>query len=678
MFETVLRGKAGTPVDVCVSLRRILRGDGSLRFISAHLRDVTQLKSLREERATEAKFRGLLEAAPDAMVIVGADGLITLVNSQTERLFGHAREALLGEPIEMLLRGASLHTSRWRQMGAAGVDLFGLRQDGTEFAAEMSLSPIETASGTLITAAIRDVTERKQMEARMEQANRLKSEFLANMSHELRTPLNAIIGFAELMHDGEVEVDSPQHREFLDHILTSSHHLLQLVNDILDLSKVEAGKMEFRPEAVDMKKIVEEVVAMLGPIASSKQIHVETAMDVAVKDIVLDPARLKQVLYNYLSNALKFTPEGGRVTVSAVPEAGDMFRLEVEDTGVGIKPDDLDRLFVEFEQLDATFAKRHSGTGLGLALTKRIVDAQGGFVGVRSVPGEGSVFHAVLPTRQRPSSALARRPTDGPEVLVIDDDSNDLDLLTAILAGAGYVVTTATTGAEGLSKFVAGNFDAVALAIPLPDMSGLQVLHEIRESTRTPNIPVVVVTVVVETGAIRGFPVQDVIGKPCDARALSAALIRAGVFPDSPGPVVVVDDDPSALAEIGSALEALGYRTICHRSGQTALEATHRVPPAAIIVDLLMPGMNGFEFLEWFRDQPSNRDVPVLVASAQDLSRDQEMRLREDAHTAPDKGAGNIIDLLSLLQELRPVLPRPATTGGMGDKAGKGAVIHVR
>ena len=459
MFEGVLRRKDGTPIDVRVTLQLVRGRDGAVRFIAANHKDVSQLKNLLHERASDAKFRGLLEAAPDAMVIFGSDGLIALVNGQTEKMFGYPREDLLGESVDRLLpeRFRSHQAGRPSAsfdpvipVGEPALDLYGRRRDGSEFPIDITLSPMQTRSGKLITAAVRDITERKHLEERMQHANRLKSEFLANMSHELRTPLNAIIGFAEVMYDGEVEPGSPQCQEFLSHILTSSHHLLQLVNDILDLSKIEAGKMEFHPEPVEISQVVEEVVSMLGAIAAAKRISVETAIDVAVTSIVLDPARLKQVLYNYLSNALKFTPPGGRVTISAVLEDADRFRLEVEDTGSGIQPEDLDRLFVEFQQLDEQLTKKHSGTGLGLALTKRIVTAQGGSVGVRSVPGQGSVFHAVLPRSTQvapPTPTGPKRPTGEPAIVVIDHhggrDSEHLHLLTAILSGAGYQVTTA-------------------------------------------------------------------------------------------------------------------------------------------------------------------------------------------------------------------------------------------
>ncbi len=230
-----------------------------------------------------------------------------------------------------------------------------------------------------------------------EQSNRFKSSFLANMSHELRTPLNAIIGFAELLYDGHVRPEAPQHKEFLGDILSSGRHLLQLINDVLDLSKVEAGKLLFQPEPVALEPFVAEVIVAFRTAAADKHIRIDITVDTTLGQIEIDPARLKQILYNYVSNALKFTPPGGRIAVRAQPEADRAFRLEVEDSGIGIGAEEINRLFAEFEQLDAGAAKKHAGTGLGLALTKRLVEAQGGSVGVRSLPGSGSIFHAVLP-----------------------------------------------------------------------------------------------------------------------------------------------------------------------------------------------------------------------------------------------------------------------------------------
>jgi PAS domain S-box-containing protein len=378
---------------------------GKARGFIKVTRDVTEFKK------AEDKFRGLLESAPDAMVIVNRMGEIDMVNGQVEKLFGYRREELLGKKIEILIpqrfrpshpghRDGYFASSKPRPMGA-GLELYALRKDGTEFPAEISLSPMELPEGTFVTAAIRDTSERKRLleeeNRRMQEANRLKSEFLANMSHELRTPLNAIIGFSELMYHEKVGPVSADHKEYLGDILTSGRHLLQLINDVLDLTKVEAGKMEFRPEVLDLLKVVAEVRDILRGLAAAKEITVEVKVDESLPPVILDGSKLKQVLYNYLSNAIKFTPERGFIQVRLTPEKTGWFRLEVEDNGIGIKPGDLRRLFIEFQQLDSGSTKKYAGTGLGLALTKRLVEAQGGQVGVRSEAGKGSVFFALFP-----------------------------------------------------------------------------------------------------------------------------------------------------------------------------------------------------------------------------------------------------------------------------------------
>jgi PAS domain S-box-containing protein len=415
--------KDGTEFPAEISLAPIETEVG--RVTTAAVRDIT------ERRRAEDKFRGLLESAPDAMVIVSSDGQIVLVNAQTETLFGYSRDELTKMSVDQLVperyrvrhpghRVSYFKGPNVRPMGA-GLPLHALRKDGSEFPAEISLSPIETADGTFVTAAVRDITDRLRLEEirrksqeleeqnrrieleeqnrRMQEANRLKSEFVANMSHELRTPLNSIIGFAELMYTGKVGPVSSGHEEYLQDILTSSRHLLQLINDVLDLAKVESGKIEFRPTPVELSKIVGEVRDILRGLAAEKRTKVDIQVDPELTSIVLDPAKLKQVLYNFLSNAIKFTPEGGHIVVRVVPESSEMLRIEVSDTGIGVRKEDLHRLFVEFQQLDASTSKRYPGTGLGLALTKRITEAVGGRVGVSTEIGKGSTFYATFPRR---------------------------------------------------------------------------------------------------------------------------------------------------------------------------------------------------------------------------------------------------------------------------------------
>ncbi|HTE06524.1 MAG TPA: response regulator, partial [Planctomycetota bacterium] len=489
------------------------------------------------------------------------------------------------------------------------------------------------------------------------------SEFLANMSHELRTPLNAIIGFADLLHKGRVSPGMPEYAEFLDDIRSSGRHLLRLINDVLDLSKVEAGKMEFQPEPVDVSMLLEEVLGILRTTILDKNILVESQVDDRLADTVLDPARFKQLLYNYISNALKFTGRDGRIQVRIQSELdGRILRVEVEDNGVGIGPEDLGRLFNDFQQLDAGTAKQHGGTGLGLALTRRLVEAQEGRVGVRSVRGQGSVFHAALPRRTSadlPFSGPPPAPSTGPgkpSVLVVEDDIRDRGIIVRTLVDAGYEVEVAATGAQALERWRDGAHDAITLDLLLPDMSGLDVLREIESGDGRRRAPVIVITVVTEKGAVAGFAVHDFLSKPFDGAALLASLHRAGVFPARPGDVLVVDDDPASLRLMSATMTQLGYGAACVGSGPEGLAIAQRQPPRAVVLDLMMPGMDGFEFLDLFRQIPSCRRVPVIVWSMKDLTGEERARLKASTNGILAKAGDRAVHLV---EELRVLLEAP-------------------
>ncbi len=360
------------------------------------------LQIIERRREQQRQLQALLDSTPDAIIVINDAGLVRYVNQAAVALFGRSREELLGESLGFSVRDIE------------PAEIVIPRADG-ERICEMRVVPFTWDEEKTYLASIRDVTVRRQAEAlreraaqlerenaRIVEASRIKSEFLANMSHELRTPLNAIIGFSELLAQGRIDSKTETHHRFTNHILTSGKHLLQLINDVLDLAKVEAGKICFHPEPVQLDTLVNEVVTVLESLAARKQVRIVTRHDPAVHGAFIDPGRFKQVLYNYLSNALKFTPDRGQIVVRVLPEGDTLFRVEVEDNGPGIAPADIGRLFQEFQQLESGSAKRHGGTGLGLALTKRMVEAQGGSVGVRSVLGQGSVFHAVLPLRAAP------------------------------------------------------------------------------------------------------------------------------------------------------------------------------------------------------------------------------------------------------------------------------------
>ena len=382
----------------------------------------------------DQRFRQLLDAAPDAILQVDEEGRIVLLNRVTETMFGYSRDELLGQPVEVLIpeqlrKAHGSHRTRYRTQPAtramgSGLALEGLRKDGSRFPVEISLSPASSEEGFHVTAIIRDTTERKladdrfraaqekytqklaetnrELELRsreVERADRLKSEFLASMSHELRTPLHTIIGFSELL--GE-ELEGPlneKQKRFVQHIHNDSMHLLELINDILDLSKIEAGRLELRPEPFDLTAVVAESVLSVRTLADAKMLAIETALNVPVA-LDADRLRVKQVLVNLLSNAVKFTPDGGQVRIEARIQDG-LVTIAVSDTGVGIPIEEHQSIFDKFHQVGATAKGVREGTGLGLAITKRLVEEHGGSIRVESEPNRGSRFTFTIPL-QRP------------------------------------------------------------------------------------------------------------------------------------------------------------------------------------------------------------------------------------------------------------------------------------
>jgi PAS domain S-box-containing protein len=632
-------------------------------------------------RSRERDLAVTLDSIGDAVIATDSEGRITRMNPVAEQLTGWPRAEAIGaslrdvfcienedtrkpveSPVERVLREGTV-------VGLANHTAL-VSRDGRRIPIADSGAPIQAPGGAIegVVLVFRDASEERnqtrirvrsvELEAenrRVLEASRLKSEFLANMSHELRTPLNSIIGFAELLHDGEVGPVAPQQREFLGDILTSGRHLLQLINDVLDLSKVEAGRMEFHPEPVDVVALVAEVSAALRGLASAKRIEIATSVADEVRHVVADAGRLKQILYNYLSNALKFTAEGGRVQVRASAEGDHGFRLEVEDNGVGIAADDLRRLFVEFQQLDAGRAKRHQGTGLGLALTRRLAEAMGGTVGVESTPGTRTVFHVELPRRAATTTALPLRrrlsqvAPGVPVVLVVEDDPEDQDHIVRVLSANGYGFETASTVAQALALCRQRSYDAITLDLLLPDGSGLDVLRALRSSGPNKNAPVVVITMVVDK-AVSGYVVHDVLPKPLEAGALLAALRRAGATPDG-GDVLVVDDDPSSLKLMSATLAQLGYRAACFRDGESALAALVDLRPRAVVLDLVMPGMDGFRFLELFRARPEHVATPVLVWTVKDLTPEDRGVIDASAHGVLPKGGSRGNALAAALRE---------------------------
>jgi CheY-like chemotaxis protein len=425
---------------------------------------------------------------------------------------------------------------------------------------------------------------------------------------------------------------------------------------------VESGKFEFFPEPIDLGVLIREVIDILHTSIQRKQIRLSVDIDLALASLELDPARLKQVLYNYLSNAIKFTPEGGAIAVRAMADGPLHFRLEVEDNGIGIAASDLPRLFNDFQQLDAGYTKQHQGTGLGLALTRRLVRAQGGSVGVRSTPGQGSVFFLVLnrhdgtdapidATGLAPAAATASAATS---VLVIDDDGQRQSRIVRDLSEAGFRVDVATTGEQALRRARGRAYDAITLDLMMPDLGGLAVLDSIRGEGASRASPVVSVSMPVDDGTTATFAIANVLSKPIrvDEVVASMARFRAGAA-GRPN-VLVIDDDTIALELMRATLLGLGIEAVCVADGREALRDIGRHRPDAIILDLMMPGFDGFEVLDALRQLPDWRDTPVFIWTSMILTVEESASLSRSAQAILGKGGGELAVMLDALRRWRP------------------------
>jgi PAS domain S-box-containing protein len=414
-YESLRRTKRGSLIYVDISSKTICNERGETQYILSSKKDVTHLKAMRDAKLLDAKFRDLLESMPDSIVMANLTGRIVLANSQAEKLFGYASGALRGKLIEILLpeRFRNSHVGhrsdyfgqpRTREMGA-GLDLYGLRSDGTEFPVEISLSPLPTEEGTFAMSAIRDISERKQIERtlrdkniELEAASLAKDRFLASMSHELRTPLNAIIGFTGTLLmklPGPLTADQGKQ---LRTIQSSARHLLSLINDLLDLVKIESGKIELNPEPVVCQDVIRDLTETLGTLADKKRLWFKLDLPPADVMVMTDRRALSQILINLVNNAIKFTDEGG-VTISLREHLiGGRWRTEISvaDTGSGIKPEEQAMLFQAFAQLDATSTRRFEGTGLGLYLSQKLAELIDGKLEIQSEFGKGSTFTLAL------------------------------------------------------------------------------------------------------------------------------------------------------------------------------------------------------------------------------------------------------------------------------------------
>jgi len=452
-------------------------------------------------------------------------------------------------------------------------------------------------------------------------ANQAKSRFLANMSHELRTPLNSILGFSELLGDDtNGRIDEATRRRFLAQIHSSGQHLLQLINDVLDLSKVEAGQTDLHLQALELGSVIDQVRATVEPLARSKAItlNIESSPDIR---LIADTAKVRQMLLNLLSNAIKFTPSGGRVDVRS-RQFESWAEIAVSDTGIGIAEKDLGHLFTEFHRLDTGPGPQQEGTGLGLVLTRRFAELHGGQVSVESELGKGSTFTMRLPLQALPPEVAAADPSR-PLVLVVDDHPHAAEILARHLHAGGFRIEIAHTGAEALSMARGMKPVAITLDILLPEVDGWEVLNRLKADEATRNIPVVVVSVVDNPALGRALGALDYFVKPVDRTALLSRLSQyrfSTTAKDEPVRVLVVDDEPANLDVVEGLLKPAGFDVLRAGSGQEGIDMATSEIPNLVLLDLMMPGLTGFDVVEALRGKEATRSIPIMVLTAKELT----------------------------------------------------------
>lgn len=486
---------------------------------------------------------------------------------------------------------------------------------------------------------------------RLEQATRAKSEFLANMSHELRTPLNSIIGFSEVLLERMVGELNEDQTMCAGNINTSGKHLLGLINEILDLSKVEAGRVELVLEEFSLPDALSECLTLVNTLAMKKGIALESSVQEDVPTITADPTRFKQILYNLLSNAIKFTPDKGRVGIEARIKDG-MVEIAVTDTGIGIEKDKQEKIFEEFYQVDNVYTRQHQGTGLGLSLTKKLVELHGGRIWVESEPGQGSRFRFTVPLHPKEAPKVMEVAKEGPVkplILVVEDEKQAGDLLTLYLEQEGYGVARAFDGVEAIEKAKALKPSAITLDVFLPKKDGLQVLRELKGLPETQGIPVIVISIVDNKELGFSLGATDYLVKPIRREELIKRLKSCGVRPRPGGgsSILVVDDNPQDVALLGAILEPEGYRVIKAYGGKEGIDLAISENPDAIILDLLMPEVNGFEVAEALRAHPRAKDIPIFIYTAKELTKEDQARLDDYVVSVKAKGGCSKEELLS-------------------------------
>jgi len=640
------RRKDGSTFPMDLSLSAV--GAGKEALFVGILRDITEQVAMQEKAREQSAFQAaLLDAVPNPIFVKDQNLRYTAFNRAYEEAFGMRREDYIGRTV---LEAEYLHEAREGYHLADGelIEKGGFTRDEytARFADERDHDVLywrrtfdlgNGVPGGMMGILI-DISDRKEMEREMEvareqaeSANETKSAFLANMSHELRTPMNAIIGYAEMLKEDAEDDENEEIIPDLDNIITAGRHLLQLINDVLDISKIEAGRMDLYLEDFDIATMISDAASTVTTLVEKNNNLLDIQVEEDLGSMHADLTKVRQIVFNLVSNAAKFTSDGKvGIEASAMDKGGQSFiRLAVTDTGIGIPEEKLEHIFEEFSQADNSTTRNYGGTGLGLALVRKFARMMGGDIRVESTAGEGSTFILEVPARVVESgkkstsmlktvdAAIEPAAASLGKILVIDDDSTARQLLTRVLEDQGYQVMTAESGEQGIALAKSEKPALITCDILMPNVDGWEVLQLLKDDADTALIPVVMVSMVDDGKKGVALGAVEHMRKPVDRERLREIVAR---YVKTSGKVMVVEDDPATQKTITKALGSMSIEALLANNGQEALDTLTEQWPDLILLDLMMPVMDGYEFLSHFRKIEGSVRTPVIIVTAKDLS----------------------------------------------------------
>jgi diguanylate cyclase (GGDEF)-like protein/PAS domain S-box-containing protein len=669
------------------------------------------------------KLSNLIETSNDIVLIIDSAGQINIVNERAVKMLGYTREELRGRTIESFVTDGSwedVQKELERKSALSGYEITVADSEGREFDVRINASVIKEKDGTTsgsifvlrslkeernLKRALEDKTkaleelnenlekkvlerteELKKINRELERANQLKGRFIANMSHELRTPLNSIIGFSDILLEKTFgDINETQER-YIRNIYSSGNHLLELINNVLDIAKIEAGRYEMTYETFLVKNAIDEVINIMKSLAENKSIDIKVSIDEGISSITADRVKLKQVLYNLLSNAIKFTPERGMVGVDVYKEINiegrypwampglEFVKFSIWDTGIGISPEDNEKIFDEFEQANSTFSRKYGGAGLGLALTKKLVELHGGNITVESIPGEGSTFSFLIPVTSPVESKAPETvgavdlnfpwmKEDAPLILVVEDDLPSAEILTLHLTQAGYKVAHAFDGEEALKKARSLKPFAITLDVMLPHKDGWEVLQELKSDHETAEIPVIIHSVVNNKELAFALGATDYLLKPLDRKALITKLEEISVSKGKkilPLSILIIESEDAVTNHFKELLEPQGFLIYTASEGKRGIELSSALRPGVILLDFTLSDMLGFDVIKEIRENPSTKDIPIFILTERDISVDDRMNLVGKIERIVQKHAFDTKEFVEHIKELEILYPKRA------------------